>query len=306
MIKKFKHIREKNKKLTFMIVPNSTKEIKQFTISYNFILSLITGGAMLTLALVVLSGGFFYLNNNYQEASQQIIVLQEENQQQKETIAFYNARAEEVDERIERLSHLENKVLDMIGTEQKEKPNNLVVSRSNTRMPLLAPTVDVDLENLEDLNDLIETQEKQMNVLINDINEQLDVLEAIPNRKPATGRISSPFGDRIHPVTRRLEFHNGVDIANSRNTNIYAAAGGVVTFSGYNGSYGRMITISHGNGYTSLYAHNNKNLVSVGDRVSKGDLIAKMGSTGRSTGPHVHFEIRLNGEPIDPMTAIEN
>lgn len=195
--------------------------------------------------------------------------------------------------------------MDLVGLDNNimMESDHFVVSRSDFRTFLLD-------ENYEDgidiLQELIEEQTLHMKQLIEDVEKQLAHLESIPDLKPANGRLTSGFGFRISPTSRRREFHNGIDIANKAGTDIYASASGVVTFSGYNGSYGRMIIISHGNGYTTVYAHNSRNLVNVGDRVTKGDVIAKMGSTGRSTGPHVHFEIRKNGKPINPNTILTN
>ncbi len=115
---------------------------------------------------------------------------------------------------------------------------------------------------------------------------------------PTSGRLSSPFGMRWGRM------HNGVDLAAPIGTPIYAADEGVVISSEYKGSYGNLVIIDHQNGYKTYYAHNSENLVSVGDTITKGDLIAKMGSTGRSTGPHLHFEVRYNDQPQDPMNYI--
>lgn len=111
----------------------------------------------------------------------------------------------------------------------------------------------------------------------------------------ASGRVSSYFGPRGGG------FHSGIDIASSSGTPIYAADGGVVTYSGYRGAYGRLVIIDHGNGYSTYYAHNTSNLVRSGQRVSQGQTIATMGVTGNATGSHLHFEIRRNGSPVNPM-----
>jgi len=111
----------------------------------------------------------------------------------------------------------------------------------------------------------------------------------------------SRFGYRIHPITGRNTFHSGIDIPAPSGTNIVAANGGVVTFSGWNGGYGNCIIIDHGGGYATLYAHNSANLVRVGDRVERGQVIGRVGSTGNSTGPHLHFEVLRNSRAVNPM-----
>ncbi len=118
--------------------------------------------------------------------------------------------------------------------------------------------------------------------------------------KPSNGRFSSPYGWR-----KSLgDFHTGVDFAGATGTRIWAADGGVVTFAGWKGNYGRCVIINHQNGYTTYYAHCSKLLVKVGDKVAKGDDIAKVGNTGRSYGSHVHFEIRKNGKTQNPLNYI--
>jgi len=115
---------------------------------------------------------------------------------------------------------------------------------------------------------------------------------------PTSGRLSSPYG------MRNGSMHRGIDLANSTGTNIYAADGGRVTFAGYKGSYGYMIEINHENGYVTRYAHNSKLLVKSGERVYRGQHISEMGNTGRSTGPHLHFEILVNGSHQNPSRFI--
>ena len=117
------------------------------------------------------------------------------------------------------------------------------------------------------------------------------------------GRITSPFGSRVDPVTGAIgAFHEGVDIADDYGTPIVATAAGVVTFAGYtDGGYGNLVEIDHGNGFVTRYGHNSAVLVTVGMSVKQGQTIALMGSTGKSTGAHVHYEVRLNGSPTDPM-----
>ena len=117
-------------------------------------------------------------------------------------------------------------------------------------------------------------------------------------------KLTSPYGYRIHPTTGQYKFHNGVDLANDQGTPIYAARSGRVTVATYGGTYGNYVTINHGDGYSSLYAHMTRYVVHKGDTVKRGQLIGYMGSTGRSTGPHLHFSIFYNGSSVNPMNYI--
>lgn len=123
-------------------------------------------------------------------------------------------------------------------------------------------------------------------------------------RWPVAGRISSPFGWRRDPFSGRRDFHTGLDIRAPSGRTIVAAKAGTVVYSGWMGGYGRVIVINHGGGYTTLYAHCSKLLVAKGRKVSAGQAIARVGSSGRSTGPHLHFEVRLNNSPTNPLKIL--
>ncbi len=129
--------------------------------------------------------------------------------------------------------------------------------------------------------------------------------EVLPEGRPVRkGWLSSYYGKRTDPFDGKPEFHRGVDFAGKLGSEVVAVAAGVVVFSGKRYGYGNMVEIDHGNGYVTRYGHNQENLVSVGDRVEKGQPIAHMGSSGRSTGPHVHFEVLRNGRKVDPAKYI--
>lgn len=156
----------------------------------------------------------------------------------------------------------------------------------------------------------------QLTADLSDRENQLVVLEELllsrnllkevqPRGRPITkGWLSSYYGMRNHPISGKREMHKGIDFAGSMGGEVIAVAKGVVTFAGKRYGYGRVIDINHGNGYTTRYGHNSKLLVSVGDTVEKGFQIAEIGSSGRSTGPHVHFEVLKNGRHVNPMKFI--
>ena len=121
---------------------------------------------------------------------------------------------------------------------------------------------------------------------------------------PINGEITSPFGSRTHPIFGTTRYHSGIDIGADYGDPVAAADSGVVIFSGWMGGYGKAVIIDHGNGLSTLYGHNSNLLVSEGQQVSRGQTIANAGSTGYSTGPHVHFEVRSDGEPVNPMAYL--
>jgi murein DD-endopeptidase MepM/ murein hydrolase activator NlpD len=151
----------------------------------------------------------------------------------------------------------------------------------------------------------VELRDAQLGALENVILARKLNEEIHPEGRPVhQGFISSSFGQRQDPFTGEEAVHKGVDFAGSRGDEVVAVAAGVVTWSGERAGYGKLVEISHGNGYTTRYAHNEKTLINVGDAVTRGEPIALMGSTGRSTGPHVHFEVLRNGRQVDPVTFI--
>ncbi len=137
-----------------------------------------------------------------------------------------------------------------------------------------------------------------------ELEKQLRLLATAPHSWPTqVRRISSKFGYRT--IYGKLEFHNGIDIPVWYGSKILATKDGVVTKAGWEAGYGWTVEIAHEMGFTTIYGHNSKLLVQKGDEVKAGDVIALSGSSGRSTGPHVHYEIRLNGVPVDPLRYLD-
>ncbi|MGD9843072.1 MAG: M23 family metallopeptidase [Steroidobacteraceae bacterium] len=148
-------------------------------------------------------------------------------------------------------------------------------------------------------------RERQLVILETFISARQLTQWALPDGSPVPGAwISSLYGRRIDPITGATAFHSGIDFAAPSGAQAYAVAPGVVTWAGDRSGYGQLVEINHGNGYVTRYAHNSKVLVKVGDKVGKGKLISQVGSTGRSTGPHLHFEVLKNGRTIDPRKFV--
>ena len=140
-------------------------------------------------------------------------------------------------------------------------------------------------------------------------SNDVEVYNATPSSSggmiwPISGPITSPFGWRTHPIFGSQRFHSGLDIGGDYGMEIHAAKAGVVSHAGWIGGYGNTVMIDHGGGIVTLYGHNQSLNVSVGQNVSQGQVIAFCGSTGNSTGPHCHFEVRLNGEPVSPYNYL--
>ncbi len=175
----------------------------------------------------------------------------------------------------------------------------------------LAGEFDVDYTSLDLVDEL-----GQFEARLSDRERQLDILESLlSNRKldeqswlsgqpVSKGWISSPYGKRTDPFSGKLAMHDGIDFAGKEGSDVLAVAAGVVTWTGSKSGYGQMVEVSHGDGYVTRYAHNKQNLVAPGDVVRKGEPIALMGSSGRSTGAHVHYEVFKHGRSVDPSSYL--
>jgi murein DD-endopeptidase MepM/ murein hydrolase activator NlpD len=154
---------------------------------------------------------------------------------------------------------------------------------------------------LSDLERTLQDQSDKLFALESIMLERSLREQTSPNGSPvADFWLSSPFGFRTDPLTGKREFHTGIDFAGPSGSPVKAVASGIVTWSGPRLGYGNMVEVSHGNGYFTRYGHNSRNLVGIGDKVKKGDLVALLGASGRTTGPHVHFEVVRNGEYVNP------
>ena len=186
------------------------------------------------------------------------------------------------------------------GARPEDLATNLDLSKRHTGLLREMHT------QVEQLQTASEKQQAKMVSLLGKLEGQKNLLACTPAIRPAKGWVTSHFGYRRSPFTGRREFHKGLDIANQIGTDIVVSADGMVKAVGSKRYLGKYVIIDHGHGMVTHYAHIDKALVKRGDKVKRGDLIAKMGNTGRSTGPHVHYAVYLNGVPVNPAKYILN
>ncbi len=190
-----------------------------------------------------------------------------------EKTTLLNTAVSELEER----SGMIERIIDDIGIDIK-----IISKVSHSGGPFIAPLEDQGQE------------------LLDRADQYLDILNHLPLGRPVPGLVTSRFGRRTDPVNGKKGFHSGVDMRGKRGQDIIATADGVVSRALVNGSYGRFVEINHGNGYTTKFAHMKKILVKKGDIIRRGQRIGIVGSSGRSTGPHLHYEVCLNKKPINP------
>jgi len=161
-------------------------------------------------------------------------------------------------------------------------------------------------ENANFLSSISKNQKIELNPSLDNQEEQRKI--KLPNKisLPVSGKITSSFGLRTDPIDGKLRHHNGIDIAVPEGTEIKPVLSGKVVYSGYSNGYGNCVIVEHDNGIQTIYAHNSKNLVKAGDTVTSDTVIALSGSTGRTTGPHLHFEVRKDGKPVNPVAMLNS
>lgn len=304
------------KHYTVLVIDDKGSPVKETVVSKRIIWFLTIAGIITVTAI---STGVYQYTRLYKAVSEKAqieVQLQEQQadiEKQRKQIQSFAQNINELKSDLLALNDFENKIRILANLEHKSDQASLFSVGGS--MP---DDIDVDLPLTEDHDRLMRQMHDQISqvnqgsavqkdnfeTLLTSLKDKRNLLAATPSLRPATGWISSDFGYRVSPFTGRREIHKGLDIANHHGTPIIAPADGVVTYSGKRWLMGNMITIDHGYGMLTRYGHIETLLKKKGERVKRGEIIAKMGNTGRSTGPHLHYEVRLNGVPVNPMKYI--
>ncbi|MDD3518026.1 MAG: peptidoglycan DD-metalloendopeptidase family protein [Chromatiales bacterium] len=267
------------------------------------------------LSILLLTAGYFAgtrLHPNAELASWQDELMQQRQEIDEATrntqanIQALTLRLAQLQAQTTRLDALGNKLVKMAGLDAGEFDFGNLPGLGGPEVPFedLPPAHDFTAE-LESLATALVLREEQLKALDRLMLSRALQAEVTPSGVPVeTGWISSGYGTRLDPFTGRKAFHRGIDIAGREGTDVVAVGGGVVIWAGTHHAYGKLIEIDHGNGYVTRYAHNKALLVSVGEVVKKGQNIARMGSTGRATAAHVHFEVLKDGRHVNPASYI--
>jgi murein DD-endopeptidase MepM/ murein hydrolase activator NlpD len=279
-------------------------------------------GFLTTIILISLffiaSGTYHYMRLNRAVADKQDLIASLERQKteiesQRSQIQSFAHQIDQLKDSLLTLNQFEHKIRIIANLEHKTDQASLFGIGGSTPEDL-DPKLPLDQDHdrlmrnmhsrMEQMQQASSAQEDNFGSLLKSLEKKRNILASTPSLRPAKGWISSDFGYRISPFTGRREFHNGLDIAAKEGTSIIAPADGVVTFSAHKWLIGNMIKIDHGYGVTTQYGHIKEFVAKKGDHVKRGQVIAKMGNTGRSTGPHVHYIVRLNGVPVNPEKYI--
>lgn len=311
---------------TILVVPDRTSTVRKVTIPRTWVYS---SAAALGVLAIVAAGVLFHYVRVLRELGDYQSVYQE-NREVAVQLQTYQDRIRKLDSRLDHLDRLEHKLRVMTSLEDPQR--NIAIGPLTDRedpsgeagVMLDDPTsaekgavsgsspdsdrrdfefrkIGFRLEKLEGESKARELSIEELHALLED---QRSILNSTPSVWPSRGFVSSTFGYRVSPFTSVKKMHEGLDIAAPRGTEVLAPADGVVTFNGVKGAYGNLLVLDHGYGLVTRFGHLSQILVQPGTRVKRGDRIARVGNTGRSTGDHLHYEVRIDGVPVNPTRYI--
>ncbi|WP_028574803.1 M23 family metallopeptidase [Desulfonatronovibrio hydrogenovorans] len=268
---------------------------------------------VLFIALIGTNIFFWDYYRNFKSVSQQLEQAEKKGQSQNIQLTSFYHKIKELEQDLDRVREFDDRLRVMLNIDPEHPASSFPAggtpenSLSNSypfyRQEMLARKMHSFIEQLSTQARLEEIRQQE---IIQAIKNQNDLLSSTPSIWPTQGWVSSEFGYRNSPFTGRREFHRGLDISAPIGTPIYAPADGKVSFSGNDGAYGISLVINHGRGITTRYAHLQRYVAQRNQEVSRGQLIGYVGNTGRSTGPHLHYEVRVNNMPVNPMRYILN
>jgi murein DD-endopeptidase MepM/ murein hydrolase activator NlpD len=299
------------KKITIMFLPDGGRTVRQFKIPkvlvLFFLLFSLSALAFLTWAFIE----YCDLKNEFPERMK----LVQENEQKASQLAALTDKIDQINTKMVELKKFDNKLKVMVNLKPGDDdtqflgmggPDSTLIDSNNVIEDAHKRLTRLMHQSLNNLEDEIAVQIQEKAHLYEFLEGQKSMLSCTPSIRPAQGWVTSGFGYRISPFTNQREFHEGLDISARIGTEIIAPSDGVVVEIGKTYGFGNLLIISHGYGIKTIYGHLSKTLVKKGQSVKRGDKIALIGNTGRTTGPHLHYEIQLNGVPVNPQNYILN
>jgi len=211
----------------------------------------------------------------------------------KENLKYYSSQFSEMKKTMASLKNAESEFRRLFSFKTKERVLENIDTSDNGSidMETLKNQIKLTMESVGEIKDYL--------------SQERDLYLATPKGWPVAGRISSPYGYREHPTTGLKDFHSGMDIASEPGTPVKATADGIVSYAGWSGGSGNLVALEHGLGFSTYYAHNRLVVVKAGQKIKRGDILSYVGSTGNSTGPHLHYEVWKEGRSLNPSTYIE-
>jgi murein DD-endopeptidase MepM/ murein hydrolase activator NlpD len=296
-----------NRYFTVMVVPDRDSRVRSWRVSKRRV---VQGAVALGILFVLSVAAALHYASVFERIGENRL-LAEENAQLREQLRVVEEKVAHIGETLDRVERFDQRLRALTSLNDPER--NLAIgplASSGADDPGLqvgfggpAPAEDL-VDRLDKLVQDAADDERSLSELHRYFEDQRSLLASTPSVWPARGWVTSDFGTRLDPYTASRVMHKGLDIANSAGTPIVAPADGTVVFAGTEGGYGRVLVLDHGFGVKTRYGHLSEIKVKLGEKVKRGQNIAAMGNTGRSTGPHLHYEVRVNGIPENPRKFI--
>lgn len=296
---------KRNKSITILLVPDDHSKVFSVKLGAAFFIAMIC----LWISGLVVSGIIIYRHVDYRATKEMNRFLTLKNKEFAQEVL-------EVRDTVKRVGEVDNQLRDLL----RLRSRGAIIKYTGFGGPSYIDTklLEKHISSKEDnisrksfelavryIDEQAAMNEKSFQEIVKYITDQRAKLTAVPTGWPVKGWITSGFGSRIDPFSGSLSFHQGVDIANDEGTPVKATADGVVAYTAFEKDYGNIITINHGNGYSTRYGHLQRSVSSPGDNIKSGQVIGFLGSSGRSTAPHLHYEVVLNGVSVNPVKYLD-
>jgi murein DD-endopeptidase MepM/ murein hydrolase activator NlpD len=298
----------KTQVFTVIVVSDHSQAVRKFRVPRRWLKNAAYVGAGVGLVALLSMGHYFALLGSSSENA----VLKEENAQLRSQILLVQEKVAHISATLDRVERFDAKLRTAV-TQLQDPERNLAIgpvgdAEPEAAIPGPAPAAEANLSALPGKLSSLETeasrQEQSLRELQEYFDDQRSLLASTPSIWPTRGWVTSDFGTRIDPYTAERKMHQGMDIATPHGQMVYTPSDGTVVFIGSEGGYGKVLVLDHGYGVKTRYGHLSEVNVHLGDRVKRGDKVASVGNTGRSTGPHLHYEVRVNGIPENPRKFI--
>jgi len=283
------------KRFTILVIPEGSHQVRRFGVSLSVVKRIAAVAVVLTLGLVGLIADYALTNIDRNELKR----LQVENLSQREELHRLVVKLEDLRQEIVVLAQNDAKVRVMAKLSAPKSDSMVGVGGPATLEDANREFSDIQ-QRIDEVRRQIDLRRESQEEIQGILNDQRSLLAAKPGGWPVKGWLTSSFGMRRDPFNGRRKMHEGLDIAARTGTQVVATADGIVSSVKTEPGYGKVVIVDHGYGYRTIYGHNSRYYVKVGQRVRRGERIAAVGNTGRSTGSHVHYEVRLNGVPVNP------
>lgn len=309
--------KKKVEKFSIIIIPKDHSKVRRYEISRWMIETCIAAALFFVFSSIAGLGGMIHYRNGYVATEQIRLQNAEFNNEKAKLLSQLDA----LQAAVERTERFASKVEQVAGLDDKKVMKNIgpLAEGDDIKIPSAKLAMDSlkgnDTEGKDTKLDLVTRKMDQMSAMAADVEARLHTVyefhqdklfywSSIPSVWPLRGLLTSDFGPRRSPGGVGTSYHEGIDIAAPVGSRIVATGDGVITFAGYKGGYGKMIKIDHGFGVVTTYAHNSELFVKEGDRIKRGAQLASVGMTGTTTGSHLHYQVEVDGVPVDPMRYI--